>query len=195
MEKVLKKSKVALALLLIFLVSCASPNSLNKKATEIAKSFYTEYLKADESSNRDKLLEIKKNYMTEVMVEEVDIRSSQIDADIVTGVQDATALSNKMVVTEGENDEWAVVTFDMKEEEGIPYRIYEIKLHFRDTDKKRLIDTLDLTIYDVDQDGDKVKNEYKTKWANKENLSEEDKAEMKRAKEYFEELAESGYVG
>lgn len=179
---------------MLLLASCA-PNTLNKKATEIAKSFYTDYLKACDTLDEKKILNVKKTYMTETMIEEIALRTRQLDADAVTGVQDSTGMKNKLVVEEGENDEWAVVTFDMIIEEGKPYRIYEIKLHFRDVDKKRLIDTLDMTIYDVDEDGDKIKNEYKTKWANKEILSEEDKKDMSEMKRYFDELEDEGYIG
>lgn len=179
---------------MLLLASCA-PNTLNKKATEIAKSFYTDYFKSLDTLDEKKILNVKKTYMTETMIEEIALRTRQLDADAVTGVQDSTGMKNKLVVEEGENDEWAVVTFDMIIEEGKPYRIYEIKLHFRDVDKKRLIDTLDMTIYDVDEDGDKIKNEYKTKWANKEILSEEDKKDMSEMKRYFDELEDEGYIG
>lgn len=189
--KLIKLVAIAMALLL---VSCA-PNTLNKKATEIAKSFYTEYLRAVDTLDEKKITKVKKTYMTETMFEEINLRSRQLDADAVTGVQDSTGMINKLQVSEGENDEWAIVKFDMIEEEGKPYRIYEMKLHFRDVDKKRLIDTLDMTIYDVDADGDKIKNEYNTKWANKETLTEEDKKEMSEMNRYFDDLAEEGYIG
>lgn len=192
--KIIKNWKLALVVMGLLLASCA-PNTLNKKATEIAKSFYTDYLKACDTLDEKKILNVKKTYMTETMIEEIALRTRQLDADAVTGVQDSTGMKNKLVVEEGENDEWAVVTFDMKTEEGKPYRIYEIKLHFRDVDKKRLIDTLDMTIYDMDEDGDKIKNEYKTKWANKEILSEEDKKDMSEMKRYFDELEDEGYIG
>lgn len=189
--KLIKLVAIAMALLLM---SCA-PNTLNKKATEIAKSFYTEYLRAVDTLDEKKITKVKKTYMTETMFEEINLRSRQLDADAVTGVQDSTGMINKLQVSEGENDEWAIVKFDMIEEEGKPYRIYEMKLHFRDVDKKRLIDTLDMTIYDVDADGDKIKNEYNTKWANKETLTEEDKKEMSEMNRYFDDLAEEGYIG
>lgn len=189
-----KKLKIIVIAALFILASCA-PNTLNKKATEIAKSFYTEYLKAVDTLDEKKILNVKKTYMTETMVEEIGLRSKQIDADAVTGVQDTTGMINKIAVTNGEDDEWAIVTFDMFEEEGKPYNIYEIKLHFKDIDKKRFIDTLDMNVYDVDEDGDKVKNEYNTRWANKEELSDEDKKEMENVKKYFEDLEEEGYIG
>ena len=195
MKNGIKKIRLIIVASLLFIASCGSPNSLNKKATEIAKSFYNDYFNACDTLDENKILNVKKNYMTDIMVEESNLRSKQLDADVVTGVQDSTGMVKKMVVTEGEDEDWAIVTFDMKEEEGQAYKIIETKLHFRDVDKKRLIDAIDLTTYDVDQDGDKVKNENKTRWANKEELSEQDKAEMQRAKEYFEELAEAGYVG
>ena len=190
----MKKIKLILIVSLFLLVSCA-PNTLNKKATEIAKSFYTEYLKAVDTLDEKKILKVKNTYMTETMVEEIELRSKQMEADAVTGVQDSTGMINKLVVSDGENDEWAVVTFDMMEEEGKPYKIYQIKLHFKDIGNKRFINTLDMNIYDVDQDGDKVKNEYNTRWANKDELSDVDKKEMENIRKYFEDLAVEGYIG
>ncbi|MBP3201046.1 MAG: hypothetical protein J6M39_05315 [Lachnospiraceae bacterium] len=171
----------------LMLVSCA-PNTLNKKATEIAKSFYTDYLKACKGQNTDKILKVKKTYMTNVMVEEINLRSKQMEVDAVLGTNDFNGMINKLSSSDGENDEWAVVTFDMFEEEEKPYNIYEIKLHFKDVDNKRFIDTLDMNIYDVDKDGDKVKNEFNTRWANKDELSDTDKQEMENVKKYFEDL-------
>ena len=194
MKSKIKKIELVIIAAFFVLTSCA-PNTLNKKATEIAKSFYTEYLKAVDTLDEKKILNVKKKYMTDTMVEEIELRSKQMEADAVTGVQDSTGMVNKLVVTDGENDEWAVATFDMIEEEGKPYRIYQIKLHFKNIGNKRFIDTLDMNIYDVDADGDKVKNEFNTRWANKETLSDEDKAEMKRMREYYDELAEEGYIG
>ena len=142
-----KKLKIIVIAALFILASCA-PNTLNKKATEIAKSFYTEYLKAVDTLDEKKILNVKKTYMTETMVEEIELRSKQMEADAVTGVQDSTGMINKLEVTEGENDEWAIVTFDMMEEEGKPYRIYQIKLHFKDIANKRFINALDMNVYD-----------------------------------------------
>ena len=189
-----KKLKIIVIAALFILASCA-PNTLNKKATEIAKSFYTEYLKAVDTLDEKKILNVKKTYMTETMVEEIELRSKQMEADAVTGVQDSTGMINKLEVTEGENDEWAIVTFDMMEEEGKPYRIYQIKLHFKDIANKRFINALDMNVYDVDQDGDKIKNEYNTRWANKDELSDADKKEMENVRQYFEDLADEGYIG
>ena len=194
MLKRLNKIKLVAIAGLFLLVSCA-PNTLNKKATEIAKSFYTDYLKACDTLDEKKILNVKKTYMTEVMVEEIGLRTKQMEADAVTGVQDSTGMIKKLDVTDGENEEWAVVTFDMMEEEGKPYRIYQIKLHFKDIGNKRLIDTLNMNIYDVDADGDKVKNEYNTKWANKEELSDSDKKEMENIRKYFEDLEDQGFIG
>lgn len=190
----MKKIKLILIASLFLLVSCA-PNTLNKKATEIAKSFYTDYLKACDTLDEKKILNVKKTYMTEVMVEEIGLRTKQMEADAVTGVQDSTGMIKKLDVTDGENEEWAIVTFDMMEEEGKPYRIYQIKLHFKDIGNKRFIDTLNMNIYDVDADGDKVKNEYNTKWANKEELSDSDKKEMENIRKYFEDLEDQGFIG
>ena len=194
MLKKLKEIKLLAIASLLLLASCA-PNSLNKKATEIAKSFYTDYLKASEGTDEQKILNVKKTYMTEIMVEEIYLRTKQMEADAVTGVQDSFGMLNKLQVTEGESDEWATVTFDMMEEEGKPYNIYQIKLHFKDIGNKRFIDTLNMNIYDVDADGDKIKNEFNTRWANKETLSDTDKEEMNRMREYYDELAEQGYIG
>ena len=189
-----KKLKIILIIVLFILTSCA-PNTLNKKAIEIAKSFYTEYLKAVDAMDEKRILNVKKKYMTPTMVDEIDLRGKQMEADAVTGVQDSTGMIKKMSVADGENDEWAIVTFDMMEEEGKPYKIYQIKLHFKDIGNKRFINALDMNVYDVDQDGDKVKNEYNTRWANKDELSDTDKKEMENVRKYFEDLADEGYIG
>ena len=192
MKRIIKASIALLSVALLF--SCV-PNGLNVKATEIAKKFYTEYLKNDIAYNAAKAEKIKKKYMTDVMVEEIDLRTKEMEADAVTGVQDSTDMIKKMQVVEGEDEDWAKVIFDMKAEEGQEYGIYEINLHFRDVENRRLIDTLNLTVYDVDKDGDKSQREYMTKFANKETLTEEDKAAMENIRKYYDELAEEGFIG
>lgn len=180
---------------MVALLSSCAPNGLNVKATEIAKKFYTEYLKNDAAYNPTKAEKIKKKYMTDVMVEEIDLRTKEMEADAVTGVQDSTDMIKKMQVEEGEDEDWAKVTFDCFQEEGMEYKIYEINLHFRDIGNRRWIDTLNMIVYDVDKDGDKSQTSYNTKYANKETLTEEDKAAMERIKKYYDELAEEGYIG
>ena len=187
--------KTSIALLLAAQLFSCAPNGLNVKATEIAKKFYTEYLKNDVAYNPTKAEKIKKKYMTDVMVEEIDLRTKEMEADAVTGVQDSTDMIKNMQVEEGEDEDWAKVTFDCFQEEGMEYKIYEIYLHFRDIGNRRWIDTLNMIVYDVDKDGDKSQTSYNTKYANKETLTEEDKAAMERIKKYYEELAEEGYIG
>ena len=177
------------------LLSSCAPNGLNVKATEIAKKFYTEYLKNDVAYNSAKAEKIKKKYMTDVMCEEIDLRTKEMEADAVTGVQDSTNMLKKMEVLEGEDEDWAKVIFDLFEEEGMEYRIYEINLHFRDIGNRRWIDTLDMIVYDVDKDGDKSQTTHKTKFANKETLTDDDRAAMERIRKYYEDLAEEGYIG
>lgn len=192
MKRIIKTSIALLSVALLF--SCA-PNGLNVKVTEIAKKFYTEYLKNDIANNAAKAEKIKKKYMTDVMVEEIDLRTKEMEADAVTGVQDSTGMIDRIVITDGQNEDWAKVTFDMKAEEGQEYSIYEVDLHFRDVGNRRMIDTLNLTVYDVDKDGDKSQREYVTKFANKETLTEEDKAAMENIRKYYDELAEEGFIG
>lgn len=192
MKKLLKTT--ILLSLVATLVSCA-PNGLNMKATEIAKKFYTAYLKQSVTLNLKKMEKIKKTYMTEVMCEELDLRTKEMEVDSITGVQDPTGMIDRLEVTEGQDEDWAKVTFDMKQEEGQEYGIYEIDLHFRDVGKKRLIDTLNMTVYDVDKDGDKSQREYMTRFANKEILTDEDKAAMANIRKYYDELEEEGFIG
>lgn len=187
--------KASIALLLAAQLFSCAPNGLNVKATEIAKKFYTEYLKNDIAYNAAKAEKIKKKYMTDVMVEEIDLRTKEMEADAVTGVQDSTNMLKRMEVLEGEDEDWAKVIFDLFEEEGMEYRIYEINLHFRDIGNRRWIDTLDMIVYDVDKDGDKSQTEHKTKFANKETLTDDDRAAMERIRKYYEDLAEEGYIG
>ena len=68
-------------------------------------------------------------------------------------------------------------------------------MHFRDIGNRRWIDTLDMIVYDVDKDGDKSQTEHKTKFANKETLTDDDRAAMERIRKYYEDLAEEGYIG
>ena len=194
MKKIIKdlfKGLLIISLLVVVLSSC-SKNGLNAKSTDVAKSFYTEYLKA---KNYDDAKKVKSKYMTDILSDELELRSMQIEADAITGVQDFTGMIKKMVVSEGENEDWAKVTFNMKGEEGRAYRIYEANLHFKSVDNKKLMDTLDLTIYDIDEDGDTSQMVYNTKYANKEELTDEDKLEMESIRKYFEDLYEEGYVG
>lgn len=185
------KTIMILTVIMSLLVSCA-PNGAGVKSTEIATKFYTEYLNAKDLESAEK---VKKTYMTPVMIEELDLRAKQMEADSITGVQDSFGMIDKMAVTEGENDDTAVVTFDMIEKEGVPYNIYEVKLHFRKEKGKKFIDTLDMIIYDVDADGDKTQTEHFTKYANKDVLSDEDKAAMERIRKYYDDLAEEGFIG
>lgn len=187
--------KTMILLSMAALLSSCAPNGLNVKATEIAKKFYTEYLKNDVAYNSAKAEKIKKKYMTDVMCEEIDLRTKEMEADAVTGVQDSTNMLKKMEVLEGKDEDWAKVIFDLFEEEGMEYRIYEINLHFRDIGNRRWIDTLDMIVYDVDKDGDKSQTEHKTKFANKETLTDDDRAAMERIRKYYEDLAEEGYIG
>ncbi len=190
----MKKQIIISALLLsaVTLLFACKPNGVNAKSTEIAKSFYTEYLKAKNEEGRAKSRE---KFMTPILVDELDLRGKQLEADAITGVQDDTGFINKMTVAEGQNDEWAKVTFDLKETEGVPYRIYEANVHFRVVDDTKLMDTLDMIIYDVDQDGDSSQIVYNTKYANKAELTEEEKAEMERMKKYYDDLFAEGFIG
>ena len=187
--------KTMILLSTVALLSSCAPNGLNVKATEIAKKFYTEYLKNDVAYNSAKAEKIKKKYMTDVMCEEIDLRTKEMEADAVTGVQDSTNMLKRMEVLEGEDENWAKVIFDCFQEEGMEYKIYEINLHFRDIGNRRWIDTLDMIVYDVDKDGDKSQTTHKTKFANKETLTDDDRAAMERIRKYYEDLAEEGYIG
>ena len=87
--------KASIALLLAAQLFSCAPNGLNVKATEIAKKFYTEYLKNDIAYNAAKAEKIKKKYMTDVMVEEIDLRTKEMEADAVTGVLYLTYLKKR----------------------------------------------------------------------------------------------------
>ena len=193
MVKILKKIQIFILIISICVIFVACvPNGLNAKSTEITKKFYTQYFKNLEKNDLEKINKTKKTYMTDILVEEMDLRSKELEVDAITGFDYKKEIAEKMVVEEGEDESWVKVTFDMFEEEGKPYNIYVMDIHFRDTDKKRYIDTMDLTIYDVDEDGDRTRMEYKTKYANKEELSDEDKAAMERIKNYYDDLNDVG---
>ena len=55
-----------------------------------------------------------------------------------------------------------------------------------------MMDTYDMIVYDVDEDEDRTMVEYKTIYANKDELSEEDKQTMARKRQYYEDLFETG---
>ena len=193
MVKILKKIQIFILIISICVIFVACvPNGLNAKSTEITKKFYVQYFKNLEKNDLEKINKTKKTYMTDILVEEMDLRSKELEVDAITGFDYKKEIAEKMVVEEGEDESWVKVTFDMFEEEGKPYNIYVMDIHFRDTDKKRYIDTMDLTIYDVDEDGDRTRMEYKTKYANKEELSDEDKAAMERIKNYYDDLNDVG---
>ena len=193
MVKILKKIQIFILIISICVIFVACvPNGLNAKSTEITKKFYTQYFKNLEKNDLEKINKTKKTYMTDVLIEEMDLRSKELEVDAITGFDYKKEIADKMVIEEGEDESWVKVTFDMFEEEGKPYNIYVMDIHFRDTDKKRYIDTMDLTIYDVDEDGDRTRMEYKTKYANKEELSDEDIAAMERIKNYYDDLNDVG---
>ena len=193
MVKILKKIQIFILIISICVIFVACvPNGLNAKSTEITKKFYTQYFKNLEKNDLEKINKTKKTYMTDILVEEMDLRSKELEVDAITGFDYKKEIAEKMVVEEGEDESWVKVTFDMFEEEGKPYNIYVMDIHFRDADKKRYMDTMDLTIYDVDEDGDRTRMEYKTKYANKEELSDEDKAAMERIKNYYDDLNDVG---
>lgn len=190
-------------ILTLFLSACTQDGSnssqvnYNLDVVTLTENFYKTYLAAyDKNESEEDLLKIKEMYMTEVLAEELTLRSFDMEADAITGVQDATGFIKYLDVKEGADDMSAVATFTVPVDgDEVAKNTYIFDIHFRLVDNKKLMDTYDLNWIETDSDGYESRVEYKTWYANKEELTEADKIAMKNKREYYEELFEEGYVG
>ena len=161
---------------------------------KLAKSFYTEYLNVD-VVNEAELKKVKEKYMTPVLIEELELRSMQMEADSITGVQDAYGMKDIMEVNNGVDKDTATVTFNMKNQEAETIRVIESVLHFKSVDGKNLMDALDMIIIDYENSNNDNTREYTTKYANKEELTADDINEMNSIRKHYEDLYNEGYIG
>lgn len=168
-----------------------SVKSIKIDAVKLAKDFYTEYL---DESDYDKLINIKEKYMTKTLIDELEIRSMQMESDSVTGVQDSTGMKKIMEVNKGSGDNTATITFNFKNDEGTTTQLIESSVHFKNENGKALMDTLDMIIIDYDENNNDNMRQYQTKYANKDELTEEDKKEMQDIKKHYEDLYSQGYI-
>ena len=205
-NNILRKGKfICCIFIMILLYACSDKNNIENNmkvdytlsAGELAKSFYTNYIKSyEKDASVDELMEIEKNYMTETMVEELMIRSWEMEADAILGVQDGTGFLDKMEIEDISDDYSTVVKFIVPVDgQEFAKNTYEFHIHFRKVGDKKLIDTYDFIWIETDTDGDNSRIEYITKYANKEELTEDDKIRMSNQREYYEELFEEGYIG
>ena len=169
----------------------------NLSASELAKDFYTRYITSyEKNASVEELVKIEESFMTKTMVEELEIRSHEMEADAILGVQDGTGFLDKLEI-EDSGDEYTTVARFVVPIEGMELakNTYEFHIHFRKEDNKKHIDTYDFIWIDTDADGDDSRTEYLTKYANKEELTEEDKIKMSNQRKYYEDLFEEGYIG
>ena len=189
--------------MLLFACSTSNNGVYGKKvdyslsASELAKSFYTEYLtEYDKRVDSETLKKIEEKYMTDVLIEELTIRTWEMEADSILGVQDGTGFINKMEVEDSGDEFNTIVRFVVPiEGKELAKNTYEFHIHFRKVDNKKLMDTYDFIWIETDADGDDSRVEYLTKYANKEELTEDDKLRMSNQRRYYEDLFEEGYIG
>ena len=200
----LKTLIVASMIFTMLLSACSSGEKVVGKkvdyslsASELAKSFYTEYITSMEQNlNEEELKKIEEKYMTELLIEELTLRTWEMEASAILGVQDGTGFLDKMEV-EDSNDEYNTVVRFVVPVEGkeLAKNTYEFRIRFKKVGDKKLMDTYDFTWIETDADGDSSKTEYLTKYANKEELTEEDKIKMSNQRKYYEDLFAEGYIG
>ena len=187
----MKKALLSIVLIftMLFIVSCKDKNKID--AVKLAKDFYTEYLN---ESDYNKLFNIKEKYMTMTLIQELELRTMEMESDSITGVQDPTGMEEIMEVNKGVEDNMATVTFNFKKDDGTTYRLVETSLRFKNVDDKVLMDTLDMIIIEYDENNNDTMRQYQTKYANKDELTEEDKKEIKEKRKYYENLYSQGYI-
>ena len=197
MKKKLLKYVIMLSAAVIMLaVSCTKKVNYNQDVVTLTKGFYNDYLKAiNNNSNDEAITKIKTLYMTDVLVDELELRTWELEADAITGVQDATGFNKYLEIEKGQDDSWAVATFTVPSENNeVAKNIYKFDIHYRTIDDKKLMDTYDFTWTEIDEYGTKGESVYKTRYANKEVLTEEDKKAMQSIRNYYEDLFAEGYI-
>lgn len=168
----------------------------NEKYAELAKNFYTEYIESVNSfeDNYEQLIKnAKEKYLTDTLIKELELRSNETDADMIIDAQDSVGMLDNMKVEPGTKENTAVVTFDNKYKNGSSSKRV-MELHFKDVDGKPMIDELNSVRVETDKNGQVEKFEYKTKYANKEVLTDTDIKEMESLSKYYEEQAAKGYI-
>ena len=189
MKKIVLSSLVVLSMTVLML--CFSSCNANTDAVKLAKDFYTAYLNEEDY---DKLINVKEKYMTDTLIEELELRSMEMEADSITGVQDSTGMQNIMEVNKGSTDNTATITFNIKDDEDTTKKLIETSVHFKNKNGRVLMDTLDMLIIDYDENNNDTMRQYQTKYANKDELTEEDKKEMEEKRKYYENLYSEGYI-
>lgn len=211
MKKKFKQVQILISLVLsiLFLYACGSSGNAGNNfaeekidyslsASELAKEFYTKYFDVYGKDGSDvELMSIKEKYMTDILIEELELRSWDMESDAVTGVQDATGFINYMEVEPGDDEFSTKVSFDVPVKDGdIVSNKYKFSIHFKKVDDKKLMDTFDYEWVEVYANGDEsIVERFKTEYANKDELTEEDKEKMANKRKYYEDLFSEGYIG
>lgn len=182
----------------LFLFACSSgttsgvSGSETKDNVSFVKSFYEEYLTAvDKYEDTSAILQ---KYMTPLLIEELDLRSKENSNDSITESQDSTGFIDKMTVKEYQEKDTVLVMFDGNNGEGGLDSI-NIIMHIINDNGTKKINALDSTIIRTSENGTPEVIDHKTKYANKETLTDADKKEMESMKKYYEDLEEEGYIG
>ena len=162
----------------------------NADNVALTKNFYNEYYKkfTDKQSSAEDMKAIENKYMTDVLVEELQLRTWEMEADAVLGVNDAAGMIKYLEVVKGEDDESVVATFTVPTgESDVAKNIYKFDIHFKTVEDKKLMDGYDFTWTEIQEDGTEGTSVYNTRYANKDVLNEDDKIAMSSIRKYYED--------
>ena len=189
----LKKIVSSIMIICIFVLSACSNGEVNYSADNvtITKKFFNEYYKkvTSDNSSVDELKAIEAKYMTDVLVEELQLRSWEMEADAILGTNNYDGMIKYLEVTNGEDADTVVATFTVPTGKSeIAKNIYSFYIHYRNVDDKKLMDTYDLTWTEIQEDETEGTAVYNTRYANKETLNEDDKIAMSSIRKYYEDM-------
>lgn len=169
-------------------------NDENKENIKFVKEFYEKYLSEVEKTEVDeqKLDEIVKQYVGDLMALEMYFRSRHSDANMYVMSQDPTGMKKLLKVEKGDQDGWVNVSLNSKDEFGEVQRI--IKIHITNKNGKKVIDTINNYEKRIDKNGN-VEDQYSriTKFGNKE-LNDEVQKQIDEEIAYFKKCDEEGFI-
>lgn len=172
------------------------------EAVKLAKAFYEEYFAQEDENekaegrmgNAERLEVVKRLYLTDSLIEELHLRSRQDNCDAITNSQDDKVIRDKLIFTNGKDENTADVIYREEYENGGFYQDI-IELHFIDTDEGKRADALNVYHEDKDASGNGLKYERITKYATHGDFTEEDKKEMESIKKSLDDLEAQGFIG
>lgn len=189
-----KKVTFSIMIICIFvLMSACGSGKVNYNADNvtITKKFFNEYYKKVMSKNTsvDALKAIEAKYMTDVLVEELQLRSWEMEADAILGTNDYDGMIKYLEVTDGEEADTVIAKFTVPTGKSeIAKNIYSFYIHYKNVGDKKLMDTYDLTWTEIQEDETEGTAVYNTRYANKETLNEDDKIAMSSIRKYYEDM-------